>query len=101
MSNVTPPGGAGELSVTVKVNVVPPLVSPCVTSSIVRSGVVSSSRIVPRPCVSPGVAPVMLLTLTKNVSSVSGSLSPFTVTLNWYGPLEPIGMVRPVRDSAT
>jgi hypothetical protein len=43
-------------------------------------GATSSFEIVPWPCVSPGVAPVMLVTLTKKVSFGSTVVSPLTVT---------------------
>jgi hypothetical protein len=41
----------------------------------------SSLLMVPRPWTSPAVAPVMLVTFTKNVWFGSGVVSPLTVTL--------------------
>ena len=60
----------------------------------------SSFRIEPCPWVSPALAPVMLVTLTKKVSLASGVTSPLTVTLKLYEEL-PAGMVWPVSDCAT
>lgn len=71
--------------------VVPLLPSLTLTSSIDRAGCASSLTIVPRPCPSLTVAPVTLLTLTKNVSSGSASVSPLTSTVKVA--LLPAGMV--------
>ncbi len=82
MSKVTPPAGAGAERLTVKVKVVvPALPSFSETSLIVRLGAASSLTIVPCPWPSVTVAPVTLVTLTKNVSFVSGVVSPLTRTV--------------------
>ncbi len=67
---------------------------PC--TSWMKATVTSSLVIVPRPWTSPALAPVMLKTLTKNVSLASGVMSRLTVTLKLYGPVEPIGIDWPV-----
>ena len=76
---------AGAESVTVKTAVTDPLLpSPTTASPMDREGCASSLRIVPCPCPSARVAFVGLLRLTKNVSSASYLVSPFTVTLTGF-----------------
>ena len=62
----------------------PPGVAVVTPSVLVidRSADVSSLTIVPWPWPSVTLAPVTFVTLTKNVSLVSGVLSPLTSTVN-------------------
>ena len=71
--NVTSPGPAGESRLTVKLNAVVPELPSFIDTSLIESvgTVMSSFVIVPCPCVSPAVAPLMLVTFTKKVSSAS------------------------------
>jgi hypothetical protein len=73
----------GLVRLTVKAaSTEPPFPSATTASPTDRSGVGSSSTIVPCPCPSRIVAPVAAERLTKNVSSGSSSTSPTTATLS-------------------
>ena len=81
--------------------VVPALPSLSVTGAMVRFGAASSLVMVPIPALPARIAAgETLLIATENVSSPSGSVSPFTTTVN-VNVVAPAAIVAPVIELLT